>query len=87
MTFSGFPRTTLLEAGILPLEELAERARCEGQSTRPIYRVHRWFARRLSTQFRSILAALTLEPREADQFWKRYNEHIPLDGAVVLDLL
>lgn len=85
MTFSGFPRTTLLEAGRLPLEELAERARCEGQSTRPIYRVHRWFARRLSTQFRSILAALTLEPREADQFWKRYNEHIPLDGAVVLD--
>lgn len=85
MTFSGFPRTTLLEAGILPLEELAERARCEGQSTRPIYRVHRWFARRLSTQFRSILAALTLRPDEAGQFWKRYNEHIPLDHAVVLD--
>src|SRR5690606_40616425 len=41
--FPGRERVpTLLEAGELPLAELAELARCEGQSSRPIYRVHRW---------------------------------------------
>lgn len=80
-----FPRRTLLEAGSLPLAELAELARCEGQSTRPIYRVHRWFARRLSTQFRALLAALTLEPGDESLFWERFEGRIPLDDAVVLD--
>src|SRR5690606_7305871 len=65
--FPGRERVpTLLEAGELPLAELAELARCEGQSSRPIYRVHRWFARRLSTQFRALLAALTLGPGEEE---------------------
>ena len=60
-------------------------ARCEGQSTRPIYRVHRWFARRLSTQFRAILAALTLGPEEDGRFWERYEGEIDLSGTVLLD--
>lgn len=85
MSFPGFAQTTLLEAGSLPIAELAVLACREGQRTRDIYRVHRWFARRLSTQFRSILAALTLAPEEEHLFWQRYNEHIPLDGALVLD--
>jgi len=71
--------------GDLPLSDLAHLARKEGQRTRDIYRVHRWFARRLSTQFRSILAALTLEPEQAQLFWERYHSHIPLDDLIVLD--
>ncbi|MEM6785133.1 MAG: DNA methyltransferase [Bacteroidota bacterium] len=79
-------RSTLLEAGELPLATLAEMARREGQSTRPIYRVHRWFARRLSTQFRAILAAVSLGPDvDEDTFWERYNGVIPLEDALVLD--
>jgi putative DNA methylase len=83
--FVGFPRRTLLEAGDLPIEDLAQLALREGQATSPIYRVHRWFARRLGSQFRAMLAALSLSPNDADHFWTRYFGHIPLDHAVVLD--
>jgi adenine-specific DNA methylase len=84
--FAGLPARTLLEAGTLPVAELAALALREGQCTSPLYRVHRWFARRLGTQFRSMLAALTLAQGAAtEEFWDRYRGHIPLDGAVVLD--
>lgn len=85
MPFAGFIKTTLLEAGDLPLADLARMAMNEGQSTRPIYRVHRWFARRLGSQFRAILTALSLSPEEEGCFWSRYNDHIPLDDALVVD--
>lgn len=84
-SFPGFDRKTLLETGDIPVEQLAHLALREGQSTAPLYRVHRWFARRLGSQFRGMLAALSL-PEEADpQFWQRYHGRIPLDGAIVLD--
>ncbi len=83
--FVGFPRRTLLEAGDLPIEKLAGLALREGQCTSPLYRVHRWFARRLGSQFRAVLAALSLRADEGHLFWKRYLGHIPLDDAVVLD--
>ena len=44
-TFTAFPEGTLLEAGKVPIAEIAELALREGQCTNPIYRVHRWFAR------------------------------------------
>jgi adenine-specific DNA methylase len=84
--FASLPARTLLEAGELPIEDLAGLALREGQSTNPLYRVHRWFARRLGTQFRGMLAALTLPGcASAEAFWERYRGDIPLDGALVLD--
>ena len=80
-----FLQGTLLEAGKVPIAEIAELALREGQCTNPIYRVHRWFARRLGSQFRAILAGLSLTPEEADRFWSVYLGHLSLDGAVVLD--
>lgn len=53
-TFIAFPEGTLLESGKVPIAEIAEPALREGQCTNPIYRVHRWFARRLGSQFRAI---------------------------------
>lgn len=76
---------TLLEAGALPIAQLARLARREGQASKPVYRLHRWFARRLGSQFRAILTALTLGPEEGDRFWDRYFGHIPLDGLIILD--
>lgn len=67
--FAGFPERTLLEAGQIPIAEIAALALREGQCTNPLYRVHRWFARRLGSQFRAILTGLTLEARDADRFW------------------
>jgi len=59
-SFTAFPEHTLLESGKLPIAEIAELALREGQCTNPIYRVHRWFARRLGSQFRAILTGLSL---------------------------
>ncbi|MCG3138798.1 MAG: hypothetical protein HJJLKODD_02667 [Phycisphaerae bacterium] len=84
-TFTAFPEGTLLEAGKVPIAEIAELALREGQCTNPIYRVHRWFARRLGSQFRAILTGLSLKPEEADRFWDLYLGDLSLDGAVVLD--
>ena len=84
-TFTAFPKGTLLEAGNVPIAEIAELALREGQCTNPIYRVHRWFARRLGSQFRAILTGLSLKPEEADRFWDLYLGDLSLDGAVVLD--
>jgi adenine-specific DNA methylase len=64
---------------------LAEIALREGQSTNPLFRVHRWFARRLGSQFRGILTALSLKDDEEDLFWCRYFGRISLGDAVVLD--
>ena len=58
-TFGGWPARTLLEAGDIPIAQIAELALREGQSSNPLYRVHRWFARRVGSQFRSIITALT----------------------------
>ena len=84
-TFTAFPEFTLLEAGKVPITEIAELALREGQCTNPIYRVHRWFARRLGSQFRAILTGLSLRPKDADRFWDLYLGDLSLDGAVVLD--
>lgn len=79
------PIRTLLEEGALPIEELAEIALREGQASTPIYRVHRWFARRLGSQFRALLTALSLPEGEGSNFWGHYERDFSLDGLVVLD--
>jgi len=83
--FGGWPVCTLLEAGEIPIAKIAELALREGQSSSPLYRVHRWFARRVGSQFRSILTALTLSPDQADAFWEIYLGKTSVDGAVILD--
>ena len=83
--FAGFPESTLIESGRIPIAEIAALALREGQRTNPLYRVHRWFARRLGSQFRAILTGLTLERREADKFWNVYLGELSLEGAIALD--
>jgi putative DNA methylase len=83
--FPGFPQTTLLESGRLPIAQLAALALREGQCTNPLYRVHRWFARRLGSQFRAILTGLYLGSKDASKFWSTYLGDLPLHGAIVLD--
>jgi adenine-specific DNA methylase len=78
-------KRTLLEDGDLPFESLAELALREGQSTNPLFRVHRWFARRLSVQFRALLTAISLGRHEAGAFWGRFYGELDLSGLTVLD--
>lgn len=80
-----FPGRTLLESGEIPIAELAAMAIREGQSTNPLFRVHRWFARRLSVQFRSLLAGIALDAEGEGAFWDSFYGNIDLSGAVILD--
>src|SRR5579859_3890814 len=74
---------TLLDAGYLPVEELAVLAMREGRRPRPIYQVHRWFARRFGSAFRALLTAAAL-PTGAD-FWSAYYNGTDWRGRRVLD--
>ncbi|HSV30682.1 MAG TPA: hypothetical protein VLH40_01490 [Atribacteraceae bacterium] len=49
-TFIAFSEGTLLESDKVPIAEIAELALREGQCPNPIYRIHRWFARRFGSQ-------------------------------------
>lgn len=83
--FGGFSSPTMLESGGMPIEKLTLLALREGQATSPLHRVHRWFARRLGSQFRGLLTALSLPEGPEEAFWERYFGRVPLEGAVVLD--
>lgn len=75
---------SLLDAGLLPVEDLALLASREGRRPRPIYGAHRWFARRFGSAFRAVLTAATL-PEGAD-FWSSYYEGADRwRGKTVLD--
>lgn len=77
------PEPTLLDAGDLPVEDLAALALREGRRPRPVYQAHRWFARRFGSVFRAILTAAAVSS-EAD-FWDGYYEGQDWRGHVVLD--
>jgi len=77
------PNVSLLEAGVFPARELAGLAKREGRRPRPIYMVHKWFARRLGCVFRALLVGGTCGPNE--NFWRGYYGSADLRGRTVLD--
>jgi SAM-dependent methyltransferase len=80
---AGLPERSLLDAGRLPVEELAAFAARESRRPREIYLAHRWFARRFGTVFRGLLvAASTPVSRE---FWAGYYNEADLTDIHVLD--
>jgi putative DNA methylase len=75
--------TSLLDQGDLPVETLAVLALREGRRPRPVYQVHRWFARRFGSAFRALLTAARLQPEE--DFWQAYYHSVDWSGQHVLD--
>ena len=75
--------TTLLDAGALPVEEIARLCEREGWRPRPVYGVHRWFARRFGTAVRALLTAAAT-PVGGD-FWRAYYDGPDLTSWTVLD--
>ncbi len=69
-----------------PIEWLNPVALGEGNSKKPIYRLHKWWARRLGSVFRAILLA-TFSPDDTspEDFWHRFCHGADLGGKVVLD--
>lgn len=83
---AGIPDATLLETGDFPVAELAKLALREGQRTKSLYRAHRWFARRLGSQFRALVLGATLSSRAAESFWEiYYSDKQVAEDLIVLD--
>lgn len=78
---AGYP--TQLDAGLLPVEELAALGSREGWRRRPIYQAHRWFARRLGCSFRGLLTAAAISP--TNDFWTAYYRGTDWQGRTLLD--
>lgn len=59
----------------------------EGHAKKPIYTMHKWWARRLGTIFRMLLLAETAPPgTDEDELWRRfYDAHSLPEGFTVLD--
>ncbi len=69
-----------------PIETLNPVAMAEGNSKRPVYQMHKWWARRLGSVFRMILLA-AFRPnniREMD-LWQDFLIGADLQGKVILD--
>jgi adenine-specific DNA methylase len=73
----------MLDAGALPVEDVATLTDREGRRPRAIYQAHRWFARRPGTEFRALLTAAAL-PVSGD-FWDSYYGSVDYAGQCVLD--
>lgn len=76
---------TLLE-NQLPIAKISELAQKEGNSKKPIYTIHKWWARRLGSVFRSLLIGATLPYNSSEEeFWERFYGKNDLKDKVVLD--
>ncbi len=77
------PKRSILDAGDLPVGEIAHIARREGIRPRAAYQAHKWFARRLAATARSLLVAATAP--EGTDFWTAYYGGGSCEGLTVLD--
>ncbi|ACS40562.1 adenine-specific DNA methylase [Methylorubrum extorquens] len=79
----ALPVRSLLDAGTLPVEDIAILARREGVRPRDAYQSHKWFARRLAATARSLLVAATTPA--GGSFWEGYYRDADCTGLKVLD--
>jgi len=80
------PDPCLIESDDFPFEflsQLAERERWRKEIHRPIYHVHKWWAKRLGSVFRGILLGTVLSPK-SDRRREFYRCH-SLTGLTVFD--
>lgn len=75
--------STLLDAGELPVADLARIAMREGIRPRPAYQAHKWFARRLAITARSLLVAAATPSGE--RFWPAFYRGDLWRDKTVLD--
>jgi len=69
-----------------PIERLNQIAIKEGNAKKPIYRIHKWWARRLGSIFRMlILAAFAEDDISEAELWRRFYSKNDLGGKIVLD--
>ncbi|QQG48407.1 MAG: DUF1156 domain-containing protein [archaeon] len=58
----------------------------EGNSKRPIYQLHKWWARRLGSVFRALILSSALSSTESEKvFWERYYNGLSLKELTLYD--
>lgn len=77
------PQESVLDAGALPVADLARIAMREGIRPRPVYQAHKWFARRFAVTARSLLVAAATET--GGSFWRAFYRGDGWAGRTVLD--
>lgn len=79
------PEIAMIEE-ILPVEELFYLAIREGNYKKPVYQMHKWWARRFGTVFRSILIASILpKATSEDIFWSKFYSKNDFSDLLILD--
>lgn len=71
-----------------PLEQLTPIAKAEAssrQNYRPIYSLHKWWAPRLGSTFRTIGLSTFLNTDNPEEVWHHYLQKNELNGKIVLD--
>ena len=65
------------------LSLIAERESWRKEIYRPVYYLHKWWAKRLGSVFRGILLAACLD--ETEDFWQRFYSLNDFDETTVFD--
>nr|MDO8082128.1 DNA methyltransferase [Candidatus Freyarchaeota archaeon] len=69
-----------------PVQYLNSVAKAEGNSKKPVYQMHKWWARRLGSVFRMILLSAFNDQKESDDdLWHKFCNGANLNNAIVLD--
>jgi putative DNA methylase len=85
LKFNDIPEHALIEKG-LPIKAISELAKIEGNAKRPVYALHKWWARRLSSVVRALIIGIFLPDNTSEEdFWKAYYEACDLSDFTILD--
>lgn len=69
-----------------PVQFLNPVAMAEGNAKKPVYQMHKWWARRLGSVFRMIILSAFINENEMDKdIWYKFCNGANLNGAIVLD--
>lgn len=69
-----------------PIQYLNPVAIAEGNAKKPVYQMHKWWARRLGSVFRMITITAFSDEKESDSdIWYKFSNGANLNGAIVLD--
>ncbi len=69
-----------------PIERLNEIALKEANAKKPVYQIHKWWARRVGSIFRMIiLAAFSPKDISEAELWRRFYRKTDLGGKIILD--
>jgi len=69
-----------------PVQYLNPVAMAEGNAKKPVYQMHKWWARRLGSVFRMITLTAFSDEKESDNdIWYKFCNSVNLNGPIVLD--